>query len=482
MQVETILILNDFCYAQGGASRVAIDEAIALRAAGLDVRFIGAVGPVCQELRDGDVTVRCLDQPELAEASRRPRAAFAAIWNQAAYRATLALLATLDRRRAVVHLHGYTKALSTAPSAAARHARFATLCTLHDFFAACPNGAFFNYRRQEPCGLRALSTGCLLTACDKRHSLHKAYRVARGFAQRHIARFPASIGHYIALSRHSEALLRPYLPAGATIFSLPNIIDVERAPPVDPGANTNLMVVGRLDAEKGVLLAVSAASAAGLPIVFVGDGPLRPKLEATGARVTGWLPAAEVWRELATARCLVFPSLWYETFGLVVSEAAARGVPVIASDISAAADRVIDGVTGWLFRSGDRDDLIRRMAITRGDAAVRRAGAAAWSAYWASPADPASHARELLGIYEAVLRSAVATPDGTGAEAADVSVAPLGNSITAATEAACASSLPNATCKATASRPVHDANTLPSASEAARAISDAEPNQPMAAQ
>jgi glycosyltransferase involved in cell wall biosynthesis len=478
VSIETVVILNDFCHAQGGASRVAIDEAIALRALGIDVRFVGAVGPVCQELRDNDVAVLCLDQPELAEASRRPRAALAAIWNLAAYRATRALLETIDNRRTVVHLHGYTKALSTAPAVAARHAGFAVLCTLHDFFAACPNGAFFNYRSQEPCRLRALSAGCLLTACDKRRSLHKAYRVVRGLTQRHVARFPAAVGHYIALSRHSAQLMRPYLPAGATIYPLPNIIDVEHAPPVDPGANTDLMVVGRLDEEKGVLLAASAATAAGLPIVFVGDGPLRAKLEATGARVTGWLPAAEVWRELATARCLVFPSLWYETFGLVVSEAAARGVPAIVSQISAPADRVINGVTGWLFRSGDRDDLIRRMAITRGDAAVRTAGAAAWSAYWASPADPASHARELLGIYEAVLGSDVVTP---GAEAADDTVAPVGDA-TPATEAACAANLPNATCQATASRSVHSANTLPSAIAAACAIADAEPNHATAEQ
>ncbi len=65
--------------------------------------------------------------------------------------------------------------------------------------------------------------------------------------------------------------------------------------------------------------------------MFIGDGPLRP-IEATGARVTGWLSAEDVQRELEHARCLVFPSLWYETYGLVVNEAAARGIPAIVSD------------------------------------------------------------------------------------------------------------------------------------------------------
>ena len=405
MSICSIVVLNDYCHPQGGASRVAISEAIALRNLGLDVHFLGAVGPVCAELADSDVSVTCLDQPELADAAHEPLAAIAAVWNRSATQAVRAVLSTLDRRRTVVHLHGYTKALSTAPVAEARRAGFATVCTLHDFFAACPNGAFFNYRSGTPCGLRALSAGCLATACDKRHGLHKAYRVVRSAVQLHVARFPACVKHYIALSRQSAALLRPYLPRDSRFYPLHNIIDVRREAAVDPGANTDLLVVGRLDEEKGSMLAASAAAAAGLPIVFVGDGPLRGPLEAAGFRVTGWLSASDVRNALNTARCLVFPSLWYETFGLVVSEAAACGVPAIVSDISAPADRITDGYDGWVFRAGDLADLRERMRLTRAASVVRAAGAAAYKEYWAAPADPISHANELLAIYASVLAS-----------------------------------------------------------------------------
>ena len=403
MQIESIVVLNDFCHAQGGASRVAIDEAVALRATGANVTFLGAVGPVCAELREAGISVVCLEQPELADAIRHPLAASRPLWNQQAYDTMRELMAAHDRGRTMVHLHGYTKALSPAPVLAARRAGFATVCTLHDFYAACPNGAFYNYRRQRPCVLRALSPSCLATACDKRHAAHKIYRIARGAVQRYAVRFPSRVNNYIALSDRSATLLRPYLPPDARLYPLANIIDVRRAPPVDPGAHKPLVVVGRLDDEKGVILAARAAASSGLPIVFVGDGPLRPFIEASGARVTGWLSAEDVERELRAARCLVFPSLWYETFGLVVTEAAARGVPAIVSDISAAAERVIDGDSGWVFRSGDENDLMARMAITRDDAAVRRAGARAYRRYWADPADPARHARKLLSIYQEVL-------------------------------------------------------------------------------
>lgn len=460
MAIETVVVLNDFCHPQGGASRVAISEAIALQAMGVQVQFLGAVGPVCQELLDSGVRVVCLEQPALANARSNPLAALAAIWNRRAYQTLCTTLATLDRRHTIVHLHGYTKALSTAPATAAWRAGFATICTLHDFFAACPNGALFNYRQQAPCALRPLSAACVITACDKRHSVDKAYRVVRSVVQRGIARFPANVGHYISLSNRSAALLRPYLPPDAQLYPLTNIIDAQRRPPVDPGGNRTLMVVGRLDEEKGVGLAVQAAAIAGLPIVFVGDGPYRGQLEAAGAHVTGWLSAAEVNRKLETARCLVFPSLWYETFGLVVTEAAARGVPAIVSDISAPVDRITDARNGWLFRAGDLADLTRRMLLTRDDAAVRAAGAAAYQAYWAAPADPISHTIALLSIYANVLSA--------NARAL------------AATDRACSESATMARSSPVASSQRQSAKCTPFAAALACESIAAEPNQPTA--
>lgn len=401
--VDKVIVLNDFCHVQGGASKVAIDEAIALSASGVDVTFLGAVGPICDQLRDARMRVVCLDQPELADVLRHPGVAMRGLWNRAASAAVRDVLAPLDPRRSVVHLHGYTKALTAGPAYIAKQATFRTVCTLHDFFAACPNGAFYDYRRQEPCRLTALSPACIATPCDKRHQVHKAYRVLRGMAQRHIAHFPTSVRDYITLSRQSADLLQPYLPADSSFYPLENIIDLPATTPVDVASNRSLLVIGRLDAEKGVTLAATAAQQANWRIVFAGEGPQRTELEAMGASVTGWLAADQVWQELAKARCLIFPSRWYETYGLVVSEAAARGVPAIVSDVSAAAERVTDSVTGWIFRSGDQSDLVRCMSILRDDGVVSAVGDAAYRQFWSSPPDRQRHTDALLSIYNTVL-------------------------------------------------------------------------------
>ena len=119
MQVRSVIILNDFCHVQGGASRVAVDEAVALSAMGLDVTFLGAVGPICDELRAPGIRTICLDQPELANVARQPGVVLQTLWNRTAYRTLQELLATADRRQTIVHLHGYTKALTTTPALAA---------------------------------------------------------------------------------------------------------------------------------------------------------------------------------------------------------------------------------------------------------------------------------------------------------------------------------------------------------------------------
>jgi glycosyltransferase involved in cell wall biosynthesis len=400
----TVIVLNDFAHVQGGASKVAIDEAVSLAEAGLRVIFIGAVGPIGPQLAAAPLETICLDQPQLLDVARNPGVAVQSMWNREAKSRLRALLATLDPRHTILHLHGYTKALSVSPVAAAQAAGFRVICTLHDFFAACPNGAFFDYVRMAPCPRVALSVSCITASCDKRHRLHKLFRVARSVTQRQIGQFPGETGDYITLSERSTNMMRPYLPASANFHRLDNVIDIARRAPVDPAANHAITCVGRLDEEKGVRLLADAAAVTGLQVVFVGDGPLRAELEARPeVTVTGWVTPAEVVARLDQARCLVFPSLWYETFGLVVDEAAARGVPAVVSDISAAAERVKDSVTGWHFHSGDVASLAASLQKTRVDADVEAAGAAAYSAYWRDPPTRQSHAAALIGIYRKVL-------------------------------------------------------------------------------
>ena len=400
MAVRSVVVLNDFCHVQGGASRVAIDEAVALKSAGLDVTFLGAVGPIAPDLSAAGVRTICLQQPQLLDANRHPKTLLQALWNRHAYRATQSLLETLDRRQTIVHLHGYTKALTTTPALAASRAGFAVICTLHDFFAACPNGAFFDYRRQRPCPLRALSAACMLTNCDKRHPAHKAYRTARGLAQRHVARFPASVRDYIALSEQSVRLLRPYLPADARFHGLSNIIHVACDPPVDAGANRQLVVVGRLDAEKGVMLAAVPLNAQGCR----SSSSATDRCAPTSRRPARGSPAG--WRQTQSATRWNRHAAWcFPAFGTrpsALSSMRPRRAACRPSSVTFRRRRSASSMArpAGYFRSDDVGALERCLRLTRDTDAVRAAGAAAYRRYWSNPSDPQHHTQRLAAIYE----------------------------------------------------------------------------------
>jgi glycosyltransferase involved in cell wall biosynthesis len=406
LSVRTALFLNDHCFVQGGASRIAIDEAVALAERGIEVTFLGATGPIGPELSASRVRTVCLDQPELMSVAERPEVAWQGLWNSKAAHRSREILAGLDPASTVVHLHAYTKSLTTSPVRAAIIGGFPILATLHDFFTICPTGNLYDYVKEAPCPIRPLSPACVLTNCDKRRYSHKLYRVARGALQRWPGLLPSGIRHYIGLSTRSTEIMRPYLPPSAQIYPLSNIIDVERRPPIEIKGDGALVYVGRLDPEKGIRLLLEAADRADVSVVFVGDGPLREAIETSGRhRVTGWCTATQVHGELERGRCLVFPSQWYETFGLVVSEAAARGLPAIVSDLSAAAERVRHGSTGWVFRSGDSAALAECLAAANDTALLSRMGRNAYESFWSHPPNRDNHVARLVEIYQSVIDS-----------------------------------------------------------------------------
>ena len=57
------------------------------------------------------------------------------------------LLLTLDRKNTMIHVHGWTKALSSSIFDIAFKMKFKVVLTLHDYFTACPNGGYFNYKK-----------------------------------------------------------------------------------------------------------------------------------------------------------------------------------------------------------------------------------------------------------------------------------------------------------------------------------------------
>lgn len=130
--------------------------------------------------------------------------------------------------------------------------------------------------------------------------------------------------------------------------------------------------IGGLAWQKGVHVLVEAFSGVrgNAELWIAGDESFDPAYSArlralatSNIRFLGHLDRERVWRTLAQVDAVVVPSLWYETFSFLISEAFAAGLPVLASRLGPLADRVRDGVDGLLLPPGNV--LAWRMAMQR---------------------------------------------------------------------------------------------------------------------
>jgi glycosyltransferase involved in cell wall biosynthesis len=408
-----IVILNDAAYIRGGADRIAFDSARGLAAEGHRVTLFTAFGPIADDLQGvPNLHVQCLGTGWIRQQQSSPVAALRGLWNLHAATRLRQVLAGLDRRTTIVHAHLYSSALSASVLHAAMAAGFPTVLSLHDYFITCPNGAYFVFPRAEPCDRRALSASCLTCHCDSRKRAHKAWRVARTWIQKSIARIPQRLSAYAAVSQACAALARRDLPTSALIKVIPNIVAVDRRAPVPAARNRAFVFTGRLESYKGPQLLAAATARLDVPVVFCGEGPLEPELRRLNprARFTGWLSPDRVLAELAQARAFVFPSVYRETFGLSAAEALARGLPVVATRGTAADEFIHHGRNGLLFERNSVDDLARQLRALSDDAVVQRLADNAYADYWAAPLTLENHLRELENLYTSILQPAAADP------------------------------------------------------------------------
>ncbi|MGJ3264200.1 MAG: glycosyltransferase family 4 protein [Salinarimonas sp.] len=408
-----IVVVADHLAVNGGSARVAVESALGLAAAGRRVLCVGGAGTPDPRLAAAGIPVRIAAPPH--RGGGRAAALARVLWNAQAGRAVAETLAQAGPG-AIAHVHSWGQEMSGAALAAVRQAEAVGVVTLHDFLSVCPNGTFFDFGEEAICTRAPLSGACLARACDGRPYPVKLLRLARHAATARFGRLFEACPDAIVLSALHREVITPHLPVHVRLHRVANPVEIDApdGPPPPRDADAPFLFVGRLTPEKGGVLFARAAATAGVPAVFVGDGPEAEAIRAANpqARLLGWQAPARVAALMRAARALVFPSLWYETQGLVALEAQAAGTPVIVSDGCAAREFVRDGETGLHVPAGDVQALVARLVrLAREPGLAARLGEAAQAAFQADPPSRAAHVAALEAVYdEAAAAQAGASP------------------------------------------------------------------------
>ncbi|WP_353186918.1 glycosyltransferase family 4 protein [Bosea sp. (in: a-proteobacteria)] len=398
------VIISDFGSVNGGAAKVAIESARGLAEAGVDIVFAYAIGPISERLYHPRIRVERFAGEEIWQVGSKLAAARQGIWNARAHSFLSDLFTRQPRDGTLVHLHQWTKAFSPAAIAAAGESGLPVALTVHDYFSFCPAGGYFDFKANTLCHRRPMSVGCVACNCDRSSYLHKLVRVARQFrSDRAMGELKAPL--FIHVSDFSGRFARPFLPARARHAVIENMIEAPRRPPADTARNRHALFLGRFTQEKAVDELARAAHAADMPIRFVGEGPLAGDIARINpkAEIRGWVPPERVFDEIAQARCLVSPSLWYEPGPLVVAEARSVGVPAIVTRTTGAAGWVADGEDGILVDRGDVAGLAAALSRLKDDERAGAMGAAAYRGYWAAPLTIARHVERTVESYRRLI-------------------------------------------------------------------------------
>lgn len=330
--LERVVVINDASVARGGATGLALLSVRLLRAAGVPVTFITGDGGANPELADLGVDVVALGGIHIAAAGKLS-ALTNGIYNPAARRLVAGWIAAHDTPGTVYHLHGWSKILSPSIFAALAPVAARSLLHAHDFFLACPNGAFQDYARDEACSRVPLGGDCLLTNCDKRQYAQKLWRAARQQMLRFVQGSSFDATTVLIIHDRMRAFFLRSGFAAQRLQILRNPAEPFSTSRVTAECNDIFYYVGRIEMEKGVADAVSAAAAAGVRLRLIGDGPDRDAILRINPdiEILGWLPREAIGRIVADGRALVMPSRYPEPFGLVAAEASLSGLPVILS-------------------------------------------------------------------------------------------------------------------------------------------------------
>jgi glycosyltransferase involved in cell wall biosynthesis len=373
-------------YRMGGAEAVHLDHLALFREKGWDCAEFAMQHPL-NEKSAFEEYFPAYFEPKHARGLDKIQAAARFLHSGEAKRKFTALLDAF--RPDIIHIHGIYHQLTPAILPPALERKIPIAFTLHDYKLVCPAYHFF----RPGIGVCELCRGgrqwnCAVHRCAQGSLAVDAVYAIDGWLQWHRGSVRDAVSAFIGPCRFIVDKFAEHGIARDKLHYVPNFFETTDDRPVEPQAVTAihkrhgrfLLYFGRLSVEKGLNVLIEGAKAAGVGLVFVGEGKeeqgLRTKAELLGVRVhfTGHLKGADLWAHVEAAAAIALPSIWYEIAPKSILEAQARGKVVITTAIGGLPEMVENEVTGFVVPPNDAASLGAAIARVFAMSEEERAG------------------------------------------------------------------------------------------------------------
>jgi len=362
-----ILFLSNYYYLRGGAERVLFEELRILRKAGHEVEVYSRDNTLNKPSKyDGYFP------PEIETSLSRVSFKALQTVKEMIYstKAQVGLEKVLkDFKPDIAHAHNIYGRLSLSVLDTLNKHEIPTVLTLHDYKILCPSYLMLNNGEICERCMKGNFTNAIVTRCHKDSYLASMVYAFESWFNHRFRKYH-SVSMLVSPSRFLRNKVIQFGWDPSQIVHIPNFIDGNtiRASTV---AGKYFLYLGRLSHEKGIrtLLDAIAGLTVKVPLMVVGDGPMRGELEdlaqRTGmsAKFTGYLSGAALSDSISNARAIVMPSEWYENAPLSLLEAFAYGKPVLGARIGGIPEMIDDDINGYLFEPGRIDNLQEKILL-----------------------------------------------------------------------------------------------------------------------
>lgn len=270
----------------------------------------------------------------------------------------------------IAHAHCVYHHLSPSVLSLLHERGVPTVMTAHDLKLACPAYKMLNkHGICEKCKhgnlMHVILNRCVQdslpvsTLVAVESAVHKVFRLYRN-----------NLDKIVVPSNFFRTKLIEWGWPEKQITYIPNFVRAEEyIPQFAPG--DYFLYFGRLAPEKGLETLITAAIRANIKLRIAGTGPDEGRLKNLAAaseniEFMGYCGGETLKILLREARAVVLPSQWYENAPMSILEAYASGKPVLAARIGGIPEMISDGQTGYLFESGNIDELMERLTYIEG--------------------------------------------------------------------------------------------------------------------